>query len=189
MPSRLPNPPYRYAAPNGSLYIGRAQEAVDGEPAVGFTTHGATGTGPTIAVPATDLSDIIDAIHTAADLGPMYPTWIAEYQSATFTSHLIGYCNDPEPAKAAALTWFRANCETDDRIEWENTPELADDQHDTVWVLGRYDAADGMALATDILVRHRRPTPHQQIRNGIEQAKQGRTHDLGDFTQYADGGA
>lgn len=83
------------------------------------------------------------------------PAWEAAYDSATFTPYLIGYCNDEFSAKAAALCWFRLNCETDDRLEWEPDPQMATGEWDQWFTLGRY-TADGTALATDIVVRHRR---------------------------------
>lgn len=85
------------------------------------------------------------------------PAWEAAYDSATFTPYLIGYCNDESPAKAAALAWFRCNCETDDRLEWEPDPQMATGEWDQWYTLGRYNN-DGTALATDIVVRHRRDT-------------------------------
>jgi hypothetical protein len=82
------------------------------------------------------------------------PPWEAAYDSATFTPYLIGYCNDEAPAKAAALAWYRAHCETDDRLEWEPDPQMATGEWDQWFTLGQYNA-DGTALATDIVVRHR----------------------------------
>jgi hypothetical protein len=85
----------------------------------------------------------------------MSARWEAAYDSATFTPYLIGYLNDEVSAKEAAMAWFRSQCETDDRLEWKQDDRLADAQWD-VWItLGQYDA-DGTALATDIVVRHRR---------------------------------
>jgi hypothetical protein len=82
------------------------------------------------------------------------PAWEAAYDSAMFTPYLIGYCNDEAPAKAAALTWYRSQVETSDRLEWEPDPQLATGEWDQWFTLGRYEA-DGTALATDIVVRHR----------------------------------
>lgn len=92
---------------------------------------------------------------TATGFGPVFPRWEAVYDSATFTPYLIGYCNDEEPAKAAALAWFRANCDTSDRLVWEPDLQMTGQEWDQWFTLGRYNA-DATALATDIVVRHRR---------------------------------
>lgn len=82
------------------------------------------------------------------------PEWEAAYDSTTYTPYLIGYLNDEVAAKAAALAWFRANCETDDVLAWEPEPRLAGGEW-SQWFILRQADSDGTALATDIVVRRR----------------------------------
>lgn len=83
------------------------------------------------------------------------PEWEAAYDSATFTPYLIGYLNDEVSAKAAALAWYRANCETDDTLDWEPEPNGTTGEWDR-WDNLIRTRADGMLLATDIVVRRRK---------------------------------
>jgi hypothetical protein len=118
-------------------------------------TDGGWNPAPGEAESANALLDTYRDDVRAEVLAEAVPAWEAAYDSATFTPYLIGYCNDLVSAQAAALAWFRSQVETADHLAWEQDPQMADSGWDQWFRLRQYDADDGAALATDIIVRHR----------------------------------
>jgi hypothetical protein len=128
----------------------------------GFHWHGRTATE---AVPMRDGQPVCPRCANTGH-SEAIPAWEAAYDSATYTPHLIGYCTDEVSAQAAALAWFRANCETTDALAWESEPRLAVGEWDQ-WFILRQTDPDGTALATDIVVRRRAAAVHPDAQDGM----------------------
>lgn len=103
--------------------------------------------------PVAELDGLLDEYDTARR-DELVPSWEAVYESATFTSRLLAYCQDEVTAKGAAEAWLREQCADVAGLVWTPDPQMAVREWDQ-WLSLSSTAENGTPLETEIVVRRR----------------------------------
>ncbi|MDH6116863.1 hypothetical protein ABH930_000282 [Kitasatospora sp. GAS204A] len=130
-------------------------EAAEAEPTSLLVARTTTPDAPFEADSTADWAAAVEAatgIRLVVDDG--LPPWEAVYESATFTSRLLAYCQDETTARGAAEAWLREHCTDAAGLVWTPDPQMAVREWDQWWSLSRTHE-DGTPLDTEIVVRRR----------------------------------
>lgn len=104
---------------------------------------------------------VVQPVLAARDIEiQQLPPWEAVYESATFTSRLLAYCQDETTARGAAEAWLREHCTDAAGLVWTPDPQMAVREWDR-WLSLSSTAEDGTPLDTEIVVRRRTTTAQE----------------------------